>query len=459
MHGLLAMYWPSAMDMRKNFLLVLLSVSLFACKGKQDYEAVLQHTELYSKVTNELTEVITYDIFNPPVASRIYAYSHLAAYEVIAHSGGQYTSLSGQLKDLKTVPAPPAGQKINFPLAAMTAFMEVGRTLTFSKDKTDAIVDSLNFLATEHGMPEEMLKASAAYGTEVAKAILAWSKTDNYAESRSAAKYTVNNDDGKWIPTPPAYFPAIEPKWMTIRSIVIDSSSLFLPAGPTNFSKEKGSEFYKMASEIYEMGKAADKEQVAIADFWDCNGFKMNVVGHAMYATKAMTPGGHWMGITGIVCKQNKADFATTVYAYVGVAFGVMDGFIACWDAKYHWSLIRPETYINLYIDNAWKPHLQTPPFPEHTSGHSVISSAAATVLSTIFNGNTAFSDSTERPWGWPDRQYKSVQEAANEASVSRMYGGIHFRPAIEEGVKQGEKIGNYIFTKLKMKSQTTASK
>ena len=178
----------------------------------------------------------------------------------------------------------------------------------------------------------------------------------------------------------------------------------------------------------------------------------MNVVGHVMYATKAMTPGGHWMGITGIICKNKKADFATTVYTYTCVAFGVMDGFIACWDAKYFWSLIRPETYINLYIDNNWKPRLQTPPFPEYTSGHSVISSAASIVLTRIYGDNQAFTDTTERAWGWPDRKFKSVIDAANEASLSRLYGGIHYRPAVTEGIKQGTSIANYLFTKLKMK-------
>jgi hypothetical protein len=129
-----------------------------------------------------------------------------------------------------------------------------------------------------------------------------------------------------------------------------------------------------------------------------------------------------------------------------------MDGFIACWDAKYHYSLIRPETYINLYIDNNWKPRLQTPPFPEYTSGHSVISSAASTILTKIYGDNQAFTDSTERAWGWPDRNFKSVNDAANEASLSRIYGGIHFRPAIDEGIRQGTDIANYLFTKLNMK-------
>ena len=439
--------------MRKIIVGLSILVLLNACSTKKDFEAVMSKGDLYSKTVSDLTEVITYDIFNPPVASRIYAYSHLAAYEVIANTNANYTSLKDQLKGYAKSPAPDPGKKINPHFAALTAFMEVGRTLTFSKDKTDAIIDTLNLIAKEHGMPEDVFQNSIAYGVAVAKSVLEWSKKDKYAETRSAPKYTVNNnDEGKWVPTPPAYFAAVEPKWMTIRSIVMDSSNMFRPKAPYQFSKDKNSDFYKMVYEVYQIGNAAQKEQVATADFWDCNGFKMNVVGHVMYATKAMTPGGHWMGITGIICKNKKADFATTVYTYTCVAFGVMDGFIACWDAKYYWSLIRPETYINLYIDNNWKPRLQTPPFPEYTSGHSVISSAASTVLTRIYGDNQAFTDTTERAWGWPDRKFKSVIDAANEASLSRLYGGIHYRPAVTEGIKQGTSIANYLFTKLKMK-------
>jgi hypothetical protein len=428
-------------------------VLLNACNTKKDYEAVLSSSELYSKTVNGLTEVITYDIFNPPVASRIYAYSHLAAYEVIANTNPDYISLKGQLKDYENTPAPDPAKKISASFAALTAFMEVGRTLTFSKDKTDAILDTLGMLAKDHGMPDDIFENSVAYGVAVAKSVLDWSKKDRYAETRSAPKYTVNNnDEGKWVPTPPAYLSAVEPKWMTIRTIVMDSSNMFRPKAPFPFSKDSTSDFYKMVHEVYMIGNAAQKEEVATADFWDCNGFKMNVVGHVMYATKAMTPGGHWMGITGIICKNAKADLAATVYTYTCVAFGVMDGFIACWDAKYNWSLIRPETYINLYIDNNWKPRLQTPPFPEYTSGHSVISSAASTVLEKIYGQNTAFTDTTERPWGWPDREFKSVVAAANEASMSRLYGGIHYRQAVTEGIIQGTRLANYLFTKLNMK-------
>jgi hypothetical protein len=243
--------------------------------------------------------------------------------------------------------------------------------------------------------------------------------------------------------------PAIEPNWMKIRPILIDSAGQFLPKPPSKFSKDKNSEFYKLANEVYETSNNLNDEQKAIADFWDCNGFKVNVSGHVMFATKAMTPGGHWMGITGIVCSTQKADFDKTVFAYTGVSIAVNDAFIACWKTKFTYDLLRPETYINNYIDNVWKPYLQTPPFPEYTSGHSIISSASAMILTKMFGDNTPFVDNTERAWGWPDRNYDNVKQAANEAALSRIYGGIHFREGMEEGIIEGEKIGELVFSKL----------
>jgi hypothetical protein len=113
---------------------------------------------------------------------------------------------------------------------------------------------------------------------------------------------------------------------------------------------------------------------------------------------------------------------------------------------------------INKYINPNWKPFLQTPPFPEYTSGHSIISSACATVLENIFGTEVSFRDSTERSWGWPDRNFKSFREAADEAGISRFYGGIHYRPSIFVAKEQGLKVGSYVLTKLKMKKEQLAS-
>ena len=445
--------------MRALLYAAVLVVAASCSQRSADYQQVLHNPVLYSKITGQLTDVITYDIFSPPVASRIYAYSHLAAYQAMVHGDSSYTSLNGQLKGLDNALPPDSGKVIDHPYAALIAFMEVGRTLTFSKDQTDKIVDSIKMLADKHGMPEAMKKNSEDYGVAVAKAVLAWSKKDNYAQTRSAAKYTVPNDEGKWVPTPPGYFQAVEPQWRTIRTITLDSCNQFAPPPPCVFKKDSLSEFYKMARQVQDTANNLTDEQKAIASFWDCNGFKLNVVGHTMYATKAMTPGGHWMGIVGILSQNQKADFDKTVYTYTSVAFAVMDAFIACWDAKYTWNLVRPETVINKYIDPNWKPFLQTPPFPEYTSGHSIISTAAATVLEHIYGSQAAFTDSTERPWGFADRKFSSPRQAADEAGMSRFYGGIHYRPSIFVARDQGVKVGNWVLSKLQMRKEQLASK
>jgi len=432
--------------MKKLVLVVIIGVLFSACAKKGDYETVFSNPEQYSKTVGLLTQVITHDIFSPPVASRIYAYSSIAAYEVIASQSKEYKPLSGKIAGL-TVSA--ANKPVNKEFSAILAYMYVGKELTFSKDSTQKIIDAHIQLAKDSGMPDELLNDSQEYALKVSKEVLDWTKKDNYKQTRSAVKYTVTNEEGRWVPTPPAYMPAIEPSWMKIRPVLIDSASQFLPKAPSKFSKVKNSDFYKLANEVYETGKNLSDEQKAIADFWDCNGFKVNVSGHVMFATKAMTPGGHWMGITGIVCKTQNADFDKTVFAYAGVSIAVMDAFIACWNTKFKYDLLRPETYINNYMDNAWKPYLQTPPFPEYTSGHSIISSASAMILTKIFGDNTPFVDNTERAWGWPDRKYDNVKQAANEAALSRLYGGIHYREGMEEGIVEGEKIGELVFSKL----------
>ncbi|MEJ7692794.1 vanadium-dependent haloperoxidase [Daejeonella sp.] len=433
--------------MNKIFFIVFIGLLVNACTPRNEYTTVFRDPVLYSKTVGALTDVITHDIFSPPVASRIYAYSNLAAYEVMASKSAKYKSLSGKLTGLHKLLKPE--KPVNIELASLLAFMYVGQELTFSKDSTQKIIDGFIGLAKAKGMPAEMIENSQNYANEAGKAVIDWSKKDNYKQMRSAVKYTVNNSESRWVPTPPAYMPAVEPNWMKLRPVLIDSASQFLPIPPSEFSKDKDSKFYSLAMEVYKTGSELSEEQKAIADFWDCNGFKMNISGHVMFATKAMTPGGHWMGITGIVCNNQKADFAKTVFSYTGVSFAIMDSFIACWNTKFVYSLLRPETYINLYIDDNWRPYLQTPPFPEYTSGHSIISSASATVLTSIFGKNTAFTDSTERRWGWPDRKFASVKQAAQEAAVSRLYGGIHYREAMDEGSKEGAKIGEFVFNKI----------
>lgn len=143
-----------------------------------------------------------------------------------------------------------------------------------------------------------------------------------------------------------------------------------------------------------------------------------------------------------------------TAEAYALVSIGLFDGFISCWDEKYRRNLIRPETYINQNIDPNWEPTLQTPPFPEHSSGHSVISAASSVILTKLFGDNFAFADSTEVPYNLPVRSFKSFNEAANEASISRYYGGIHYMNALTYGLAQGTKVGEHVLATVHTRTE-----
>src|SRR5207248_8336141 len=159
--------------------------------------------------------------------------------------------------------------------------------------------------------------------------------------------------------------------------------------------------------------------------------------------------GAHWLGIAGIACEQSKKNFAASMQIYTVVSIGLMDAFICCWDEKYRSNRIRPETAIRKYIDPHWEPVLQTPPFPEYLSGHSVISSASAAILSHYFGNSFSYTDSVEVSYGLPPRHFASFQQAAKEAAISRFYGGIHFMDAIENGLTQGQKVGDLVVRKV----------
>ena len=396
-----------------------------------------------------LTEVIIHDIFSPPVASRIYAYTNIAAYEVLIKQNDRYRSLNQQLKNFPAIPA--ATGKVNFSLAGVYAFLLTGKSLVFSETILQDSINNILQWYQNNKITKAEYDTSLAYGQRVAAVILNWAAKDKYKETRSLRRYNYLKEEGKWMPTPPVYMAAVEPYWNRIRPLVIDSCSQFRPADAVAFSTDKNSVFYQQAQEVYNTCKSITQEQNAIANFWDCNPFAVNTEGHLNFASKKISPGGHWISIAGIVCANKNADIIKTAAAYTLTALALYDGFIICWDEKYRSNVIRPETYINKYMDESWRPLLQTPPFPEYPSGHSVISTAAATVLTDFFGDNIAFEDDTEVEFGLPVKHFGSFTQACNEAAISRLYGGIHYRAAIENGQKQGSELGKYILTKIRL--------
>jgi hypothetical protein len=402
---------------------------------------------------DELTAVMVHDIFSPPLASRVYAYSNIAAYEILAQKREYpYPSYARVLNGFQGI-SPVKDNLVDHKLSALIAFLEVGKNLIFSVDRFSSYIDGLSRQWKEQN--PVVYKASYDYALQVVGEIKAWYDKDNYKQTRTFPKFYVDYDSpSRWQPTPPDYMDGIEPHWSKIRPFVLTSSDQFQPEPPPPFSMEPESLFYKELVEVYQVvleiqqNKQQDERQ-EIAKFWDCNPYVSTHKGHVMFALKKISPGAHWMGITKIVARNSKSDLYTTVAAYTHTAIAIADAFISCWDEKYRSNLIRPETLINKVLDEDWYPVLQTPPFPEYTSGHSVVSGAASVILTNFFGDNIAFDDDTELPYDLPVRSYQSFNHAAEEAAISRMYGGIHYRKAIEEGLKQGRNVGNYISQKL----------
>jgi hypothetical protein len=402
---------------------------------------------IHTSIKN-LTDVIVYDIFSPPVASRVYAYPIIAAYEILRQKDTlNYNSLAYNLNGLKEIPKPP--ELVNLNIAAIEAIRIIGKSLIFSEARYENFYKEFYNNKIFKNLPKKILNNSKQYGFKVSEHILNWASKDNYNQTRTFPKYTIKEEDEFWKPTPPDYMDGIEPHWTKIRTMAIDSSSQFPAPKPFKVNLKKSSPFYNQLMEVYDVTTNLTEEQIEMAKFWDCNPYVSHHKGHAMFATKKITPGGHWINICKIVSEKSNSNDLESIRTYAIVSIALFDAFISCWDEKWKTIVVRPETLINEYIDEDWLPLLQTPPFPEYTSGHSVISRASAVILTRIFGEEFSFDDTSEIEFGLPMRSFNSFIHASDEAAISRLYGGIHYEMAISNGVTQGQKIGDFIFNKL----------
>ncbi len=401
---------------------------------------------LAQQCINALSNVMIHDITSPPVSSRDYAYSLIAFYEAVRPGDSAYETYIGKLNGLKPLPKPGINDKYDWLLAGTQAFYKTGYAFVFSKDIFQKSWDSIQVKLRKRKVSPEVLKRSIQFGNLVADHILEWANGDNYTHTRTLPRFTPGESDSVWKPTGPDYMEAIEPNWNKIRTMALEVPNQFVIPRPASYKSEK---FMAECKEIYEGSQDINSEENAIANFWDCNPYATKTVGHLMYSIKKITPGGHWIGITGIAVKKSNQSLVKALAAYSMVSIAIFDGFIAVWDEKFRSTYIRPITAIHQLISPTWEPILQTPPFPEYLSAHSVISMAAAVVLTHFYGDNFHFTDNVEKPFGLPERSFSSFTQAADEAAISRMYGGIHFREAIENGKVMGENVGDYVLEKI----------
>ena len=441
--------------MKQIVFTAFVAVVMMACKPTGDYKAYTNNPFLFSKTVKKLNNVVLENNFPPMIAARNYVYASIAAYECVAAGDTNYLSMSGQIKHMPAMPKPDTTKApIDFSLAALLAFTKVGNAVTFPEGSMMDYYNELKDNADSAGMPSAILANTIAFSDSMVAAILKWSKGDNYAATRGAEKFTVREDPGRWLPTPPMYATAVEPHWGKIRPMVLDSSSQFdIPRPPVFDVTNKNSTYYKALMEVKNVGDSLTEEQKHIADFWDDNPFKMNVSGHVMFATKKFSPPGHWLNIVGIAAKAANADFNSTVGAYAITSIAFFDAFIRGWEEKYRSNYVRPETAINKHVNQDWRPYIQTPPFPSYVSGHATNSAAAAETMTSWFGDQLSFTDTSLLEFGIANREIKSFRAAAAEAAMSRLYGGIHYRFDNDEGLKAGKQVGELIVQRIKLRA------
>jgi PAP2 superfamily len=376
--------------------------------------------------------------FSPPVAARVFGYMGVTLYEALVPGLPDGQSLAGRLNDLGRSQA-PADVAYHWPTVTNSALASILRAL-FPTAPASGLL-AIEALERRHAtearavLPLGIYRRSVQRGADVAAHIFEWSKGDGGHEGfrNNFPSYIPPSGPGLWEPTPPGFLPALQPYWGSKRPFIFPAGAACPPRPPLPYAEDPSSAFYAEGHECYEATTHLTPEQETIARFWSDD------------PAQTPTPPGHSISILTQVVRTLALSLDRTAEAYAKVGIAVADSFIACWHTKYRYNLLRPITYIRAQIDPSWLPLLVTPPFPEYTSGHSVQSAAAAQVLTDLFGDGHPFVDHTHDRRGLSPRSFGSFFEAAEDAAISRLYGGIHFRAAIDAGLAQGRCIGRAV--------------
>lgn len=380
--------------------------------------------------------------YSPPVAARAFACLGITAWEVLA---GQATdrcrSLAGQVAAL--TPPPTPGPQATDPAAALHGALTVavkhyfGNTGPTGQRAMRAMEERLTERLADEGLGDSLIR-SGEYGRDVALHVIAWAAQDGGETVENMGfpmEWKLTEGLGHWVPTSKIVQQQapLLPGWGDLRPIAMPSNTACGLTPPPDYSEAPDSAFFAEAKEVYDTVKALTPEQKAVARFWSDD------------PMLSPTPPGHWVSILLQIAARDNLPVDRLADALARLGIAISDAFIACWQAKFQYDLIRPVTYIRRVIDKEFEPPLNTPPFPEYPSGHSSQSGAAASVLTAILGADFAFTDATHADDGLPPRDFPSFQAAAEEAAISRLYGGIHFRAAIANGLTQGACVGEHV--------------
>ena len=409
-----------------------------ATAGVLDRSRVEQSTaEVAHAWISTIYDVVWPEGLTPPNAARVYAYCAIAMYEAVALPLGM-RPLGGQLTDLGAAPKPQGRVDLACAMSACVATVADSLFSTAAPSSLELLAQRFDdevALRRSAGVPYGVIRKSVAHGRRVAEALNAWIARDGYS-SIAGRPYTPPVGPDKWQSTPPNYGRAIEPYWAEVRFMVLRDPAEVAPQPPVPYSEVEGSDFWEQAALTYRTGLQLTDEQRAIARFWTDNPLVSGL------------PSGHWMLTALQVSRQQQLSLRTVLETYAVLGVALHDAFLNCWTWKYRYNLLRPVTYVRRFIDPAWNTFVNTPQFPEFTSGHSVASRAASTVLTELL-GTVAYLDDSHAPRNMPARAFNSFTHAADEAAQSRLYGGIHYAMGIELGKLQGDAVGALILDRL----------
>ncbi|MBL7812597.1 MAG: vanadium-dependent haloperoxidase [Bacteroidetes bacterium] len=424
---------------------------LAACTGnKPDKGKITLNENVLPECNVAIQNAVVVDHVSAPVGGRRYFYACVAAYESLVPFHKGYHSLAGQLHDLKPAPEADTSKAYCLDLIAVAAHTYVSQKLVYKEDSIANFRErKLNWYKSRVG--DNMYKNSIAYGDSVGAHIVRWSKKDSFGYYRGKEAYIVKKTPGYWQPTSPEFGEAVEPKWGHIRPAAVPNASYVKIPDPEPYSESKSSRFYQITRQVYDQVTTQDSSYLKTALYWDDNPNTMVHLGHATISLLKVSPAGHWLGMFGYVARQKKYNLMQTAEGFARMSAAIFDAFIVCWDTKYRTEYIRPETAIRSLIDSSWTSPIQTPLFPEYPSGHSVVSSTVATVATAML-GEYPIIDSAEYEFGLGVRKFNNFREAADQACMSRLYGGIHFIDAIKNGIAMGNQLGKYHLEHIKTK-------
>ncbi len=382
--------------------------------------------------------------YRPPVAARVYAYMGLAAWEAAQPvMGGGYQSLASRYPDMK-LPKPEPDFRYHLPTVLNACYSNMLQKMFISaprniEEKRKELEQKWAEAALEE-LDSTAFTASVEFGGKMALAVFEWSATDTIGHQANLHLYDKNYElpigVPFWQPCEDFPMPAMLPHWGKGRTFVVKTEDhLAAPLPP--FSMEPASPYYVQALEAYTMNSPLSPENQWVAEFWSDD-----------FSGLTYSSAGRWISITNQVVEQERPSVEKALETYLRVGLALSDAAVACWHSKYHYNLLRPETFIRQTIQPDWRPIVHTPSFPAYPSGHAMLSAAAAEVLTQLYGKKYELTDRSHEGRtefkGMP-RHFHSFYEMAFENASSRIPLGVHFRMDCEEGTRLGLNIGKEV--------------